>query len=135
MNRKPKAQRKMEFEPKIPVGQPVIIQKPNETIEKDEKEIVNKMRGLLAPKTFSDTILQNADINMFMMHLPESLQACSLLVFDDGSYGLRKNGIVYECDSAIIGDGMAVEISDKVRKLGDVDLLMTGYEFESPENV
>lgn len=138
MNRRNKnTTKKIEFEPKIPIPQ-VITPKNDKLCEiepvvqkqESEKEMIQMLRGLNTPQSFS--IPKDFDITKdgFVMNLPECLIGSSLVVFNDGTLGIRRDGIVYECESAFLGDGIAVEVGDKIRKIGNVDFMLTSYEIE-----
>jgi hypothetical protein len=87
------------------------------------------MRGIFAPRSFSigKEMGNIKDSDGFIFHFPKSLAGGSLVVFEDGSMGIKKDEIIYECDSSYFSDGVAVEISEKIRKIGDIDFFVTGY--------
>lgn len=136
MNRRGKVQsKKIEFEPKVDAAstQTIPIEKtPQQDViqEKKENEVVNMMKGMFAPKGFSSP--RDFDIlkSGFILCVPSFLKGGSLLVFDDNSLGLRKDGKIYEVDAGFLGDGIAVDIRDKVRKVGNFDFVLTAYDIE-----
>lgn len=122
--------KKIEFEPRIPEAASA-VDLPVETETKPaEREMMQSMRGLFAPNTFSTPRPFDIASDGFIMSLPAALLDSSLVVFSDGSLGIRKDGFVYECDSGFLGDGVAVEIKEKIRKIGDTDFIITGYAAE-----
>lgn len=140
MNRRNKApSKKIEFEPKVPTDQPKmpeLLANDNKEVKgkpEEEKEIVNMMRGLMAPKTFANSKDFDINSNGFIMQIPETLLGGSIVVFNDGSLGIKSDGVIYECDYSYLGDGIAVEIGEKVKRIGDVDFILTGYESIKPE--
>ena len=137
MNRRNKpAAKKIDFEPKIPIEPVVPI---SETIQKEEpiekNSIVEQpvMKGVFAPKTFS--IPKNIPIgeNEFIFNLPEFFfnaeYECKLVIFSDNSYGIKMDGKIYECDSLYMGDSMIVDLDDKARRVGNPEIILTGYPY------
>lgn len=135
MNRRNRGQAKrIEFEPRIPqeTVQPAADIPPegkNEESSRDE-EVIHQIKGMLAPKTFSSPADFDIGSYQFVLNLPDTFENCSLLVFEDGTLGIKMDGTVYECDASFIGDGMAVEVGDTVKKLGECDFILTAYDYE-----
>lgn len=142
MNRRNKpATKKIEFEPKIPIAVPVntniVENKPINNTEDNiasTNNITQSMRGLFAPKSFSTSKTFNSRKNSFILNLPSfftnDIANTSLVFFDDGSIGIRKNGIIYECDNSFLGDSIVVEINEKVKKIDNADFIVSAYEIE-----
>lgn len=124
----------MEFEPKMPQEPELPAKKMDMPIDNDEhaqkEPSMQQNRGMLAPKTFSQPAEFDIESHRFILNLPDTFENCSLLVFEDGTLGIRMDNTVYECDSSFIGDGVVVEVGDAVRKLDRSDFILTAYNYE-----
>lgn len=144
MNRRNRGNvKKIEFEPKIPQSAPDIEKQIQEEIKnikvseydkpsttaQSEKELVQQMKGLFAPKTFQKNKEFNFERDSFVLNLPNTFENCSLLVFEDNSLGIKMDGVIYEVDYSYIGDGSIVEVSDSIKKLNSCDFILTAYNF------
>lgn len=137
-NRSKPAAKKIIFEPKVPpVSQNIKIEQPKPIEQQEtpqEKEITptQSIKGTFAPKSFATNREFNVDSHEFIMCLPEDMTSdCSLIVFTDGSYGIRWKGEIYECDYSQLDDSILVDIDDKVKKIGNPEFILTGYSYKS----
>lgn len=125
--------KKIDFEPRIPTEQEVL---PIEKIEqipdqKPQESAQQAMKGVFAPRTFASGKEFNLNSNEFIMNLPDFFSGdCTLVAFNDNTFGIRMNGIVYECDGLFQGDSMMIEMDDKVRKIGNPEFIMNAYPYE-----
>ncbi|KAI5168397.1 hypothetical protein PAEPH01_0094 [Pancytospora epiphaga] len=129
MNRRDrKSVKLLEFEPKVPVNPP---EEPKEQTEQPNKIHSNEVpiiKGTYAPVAFSTTPKFNPSNGNFILNLPDFLLDSSFVLFDDGSFGFKKEGTIYECDSSYMGNSMVVELDSAATKIGDVDFMVTGYQ-------
>ena len=134
MNRRNKPiTKKLDFEPKIPTEEEVLpILKTEEQIApKQPNQEPQVMKGAFAPRFFATSKEANLEQAEFLINLPDFFQEeCTLVVFNDNSFGVRMDGKIYECDGLFLGDTMVVEMDDKVRKIGTPDLALTVYPYE-----
>lgn len=134
--RKAKAAKRIVFEPKVPEQK---AQDPGESGAKGSEPGVETgsephpgqdapLRGLFAPMSFAAEQSFDLHSDGVILCLPPALTRATLVVFSDGTLALRQDGVLYACDSSFLGDAMTVEITDKIKKTGDIRFVVTGYE-------
>lgn len=132
--------KKIVFEPKIPEKtseSPVLspeksdISATNPVNSPQEVKPSQKMKGIYAPKTFSTPKDFNIETNQFLINLPDSIEECSLVQFDDGSFGVKSNGKIFECDTAFINESLVVDLDEKAKKVGFPEFILTVYPYSS----
>ncbi|ELA40890.1 uncharacterized protein VICG_02070 [Vittaforma corneae ATCC 50505] len=134
-----RAKKKIVFEPKIPAELPPKAPANTKYEEKtkeqpQEKEIAQPMKGMYAPKTFSSTKEFKMEAHEFILNgniMNDSDIAgdstLSLVQFSDGSFGIKCEDRVFECDCSFLGDTICVEVDEKVKKVGSPEFIMTVY--------
>ncbi|KAM0680083.1 hypothetical protein GINT2_001775 [Glugoides intestinalis] len=136
MNGKPKVQaKKILFEPKIPAPkQNIPVEPPAKKDTQQEPPQNIPIRGVYAPKTFSSPKEFKFGNQQFIMSIPGSFNDCSLLVFEDGTFGIKHNDQIFECDASFLGDALSIELDDKARIVGNPEFLLSVYpsEIEKP---
>lgn len=135
MNRRNKpVAKKLEFEPKIPldfVNESEIKQEEQKEIKIPSNDQQQSMKGVFAPRTFAISKQIKIDDTNFIFNLPDYFQnECSLLIFDDNTFGIKMNGKIYECDGLSLGDSMVVDLDEKAKKVGTPDFILTAYSYE-----
>ncbi|KAI5148872.1 hypothetical protein ENBRE01_0584 [Enteropsectra breve] len=140
MNRRNRGEaKKIEFAPNVEAAlqaKPSATEETGETANElnDMPEEGQAMKGQNAPKQFGETKEFNIEKHNFVMSLPASMTNSSLVLFDDGSLGIRANGTIYECDSSFLGSSMVVAVDERVHRINDASFILTGYEFEKDLN-
>lgn len=135
MNRRDKKNaRQLEFEPKVPATPPVVQLEQPVDAPRLHTEEMSAMKGCYAPATFAQIPKFNPTDDGFILNLPDFLADASLVLFADGSFGLRKDGIIYECDTSYLGNSMVVELGEAVVKTGSANFLITGYQIPKSFN-
>lgn len=129
--RKARATKRILFEPRIPDQKAPeqseeVAEAPVQREAAREEDV--QLRGLFAPVSFASERTLDLERDGVVLSIPPSLTGATLVVFSDGTLALRKGETLYTCDSTFLGDAMTVEITDSVRKTGDVQFVVTGYE-------
>lgn len=136
MNGKPKVQaKKILFEPKIPAPKQHTPVEPTIKKENTQEPPQNiPIRGIYAPKSFSTPKEFKFESHQFIMSIPDSFNEFSLVVFEDGTFGIKHNDEIFECDASFLGDAVTVELDDKARIVGHPEFLLSVYpsEIEKP---
>lgn len=130
MNRRDKKSTKiLEFEPRMPEAPPAVPEGRPGQAPRPRDEEAPAMKGCYAPVTFFQTPAFDPEEDGFILNLPDSLLGGSLVMFDDGSFGIEKDGITYECDSSHLFGSMVVELEEaSVSKSGNAGFVITGYQ-------
>lgn len=130
MNRRNVKSKKIEFEPKIDGNKELIDTNSTDIKVAPKMNIMDQggtMEGPHCPKTYSNAKKFDPYSHSFILNVPFSLENSVLVIFEDGTLGIRKNNQIYDCVASFIGDGVIVEVDEKVKKLGICDFIVTGY--------
>jgi hypothetical protein len=129
MNHKDKPSKKILFEPKIPLKTQEIVVNPTKTQEEIPKAAENSgsLKGMFAPVGFSIAKQYTSDKKELVLNnlSEENFEDAYFVEFSDGTFGIQQGDLIIDCENAFIGDGIIVEIDDKVKKVGTVEYMMT----------
>ncbi len=121
--------KKIVIAPKIPVEDKVeripVVKKEKEIVE--EKKVVQRMKGLFIPQQFDSFGNFNYEKDNFILSLQDE-KNLSLVLFEDGSVGFRRNGKLLDFDILSIGNSMVVNVSKEIKKLKKINFIVNCYD-------
>ncbi|EOB13002.1 hypothetical protein NBO_264g0005 [Nosema bombycis CQ1] len=123
MNRKKKTTKKFVFEPKIPTEQieEVKIVEENVVDIEDNNYNADALKGKYGPLLLEDkTIRKPLKIETSLICLPEFRDDMKLVLFEDGTYGLRIGEEICKLDVFSLEGDLVVDPKECLYKIGDV---------------